>query len=46
MQEAMSLFWRVLRFASSVYAQARCVSSMMKISQALAKRTGVSDDII
>jgi hypothetical protein len=38
--------WRVRLFPSSVNCQALCVSSMMKISQALAKRTGASAEII
>jgi hypothetical protein len=37
---------KLLRFASCVWSHARWVSSMMKISQALAKRTGASALII
>lgn len=46
MAAAMSLFCNVLRLFSSVLAQARMVSSMMKSSQALANRTGASAEII
>lgn len=44
--EAMSLRWSVLRLFSSAWIQARIVSSVMKMSQPLAKSMGASALII
>jgi len=44
--EAMSDRCRVRRLFSSAWIQARMVSSVMKISQPLAKRMGASAEII
>ena len=43
---AMSERWRVRRFDSSAWIQARMVSSVMKISQPLANKMGASAEII
>ena len=43
---AMSERWRVRRFDSSAWIQARMVSSVMKMSQPLANKMGASAEII
>jgi len=44
--DAMSDLWRVRRLFSSAWIQARIVSSVMNMSQPLAKSMGASADII
>lgn len=46
MHVAISVFYNVLLFPSSVNYHALCVNSIIKISHALANKTGVSYAII